>query len=271
MQESSTKTSFRQRVIIFIIALLLLISFVALYAGIVLGGNKSTSNNLNIDQNKVAELKSAYDEAESAAAPVKTALSDQYFETLKSYKSEVKAFNSESANSSEVVATDLAAGSGRELTAGDTDYYAYYIGWCADEKIFDSSFDNSDNPTSLKDPLAVGNMSLITGWTEGVVGMKLGGVRELTIPSAKAYASEDKGCGENAPIKFVVLAFTPSDEQKSLLETATLASNRYNFYSSYGMDYDEYMSQLEQATTPTSETDSTEAGTTESDASETTE
>ena len=101
--------------------------------------------------------------------------------------------------------------------------------------------------------------------------MKLGGVRELTIPSAKAYASEDKGCGENAPIKFVVLAFTPSDEQKSLLEAATLASNRYNFYSSYGMDYDEYMAQLEQATTSTSETDSTEAGTTESDASETTE
>ena len=38
--------------------------------------------------------------------------------------------------------------------------------------------------------------------------MKIGGIRELTIPAAKAYG--DKGSGEdipaNTPIKFVVMA-----------------------------------------------------------------
>ncbi len=49
-------------------------------------------------------------------------------------------------------------------------------------------------------------MSLIPGWAEGVIGMRVGGVREITIPSDLAY--KDQGSGNdippNTPIKFIV-------------------------------------------------------------------
>lgn len=58
----------------------------------------------------------------------------------------------------------------------------YYIGWNPDGKIFDQSIDGE----TLKSPLSldgVGASDVIVGWKKGLLGMKVGGVRELTIPS----------------------------------------------------------------------------------------
>jgi hypothetical protein len=48
---------------------------------------------------------------------------------------------------------------------------------------------------------------MIAGWSEGVVGMKTNGVREISIPSAKAYGATGNGStiGPNTPIKFVIM------------------------------------------------------------------
>ena len=63
----------------------------------------------------------------------------------------------------------------------------------------------------LKEPFSVeglANASVIEGWKEGLIGMRIGGVRELAIPSSKAYG--EKGQGDkipaNTPLKFVVMA-----------------------------------------------------------------
>ncbi|MBR3233292.1 FKBP-type peptidyl-prolyl cis-trans isomerase [Candidatus Saccharibacteria bacterium] len=128
----------------------------------------------------------------------------------------VKAYNAEAANSVGVQKTDLKEGTGRELTTGDLDYYAYYIGWCADETVFDSSFNDFDNPTSLKAPLYAGQ-GLIEGWNEGVVGMKLGGVREITMPGELAYGESREICGgTNSPLKFIVLPLLEDDKLATL-------------------------------------------------------
>lgn len=134
-------------------------------------------------------------------------LSAQYYPVLSQYAGEVKSFDAGSVTS--LSSTDLRIGDGG--TIGDsTSYGAYYIGFKPDGTVFDQSIANG----KLKAPLPVQNNSgLIEGWTKGVVGMKLGGVRELTIPSDQAYGST--GSGEtippNTPLKFIVLAIpTPA-------------------------------------------------------------
>ncbi|OGO27148.1 MAG: peptidylprolyl isomerase [Chloroflexi bacterium RBG_16_52_11] len=76
---------------------------------------------------------------------------------------------------------DTSPGSGAEVKAGDT-VSVHYTGWLTDGTKFDSSLDR-DKPFQLQ----VGAGGVIQGWDEGLVGMKVGGERRLTIPAALAY------------------------------------------------------------------------------------
>lgn len=77
---------------------------------------------------------------------------------------------------------DLVAGSGEAAAPGAT-ITAHYTGaLCADGTIFQSSHD-------FGKPATFGLNQVIAGWTEGVPGMKVGGIRRLIIPSALAYGS----------------------------------------------------------------------------------
>jgi peptidylprolyl isomerase len=69
-----------------------------------------------------------------------------------------------------------------------------YVGVaCSNGKIFDSSY--SRNAPIDADLTPTG--SIIQGWKDGIPGMKIGGVRLLTIPSALAYST--RGQGDIAP------------------------------------------------------------------------
>lgn len=77
---------------------------------------------------------------------------------------------------------DVQAGDGDIVPEGAT-ITAHYTGaLCKDGTIFQSSHD-------FGDPITFGLDQVIKGWTEGVPGMKVGGIRRLVIPSAKAYGS----------------------------------------------------------------------------------
>lgn len=205
MDEKLLKTSITQRIWIIVIALLLLGSTIATYVAIV-----ASSNTSNTGSQK--DLEKAYAEKQEEISAYATSLSDQYFPDLSSVRSQVKAYNAEAANGSGVQKKDLKVGDGRELVTGDLNYFAYYIGWCADESVFDSSFNDFSNPTSLKVPLYAGQ-GLIEGWNEGVVGMKLGGIREITMPGELAYGENREICGGlNSPLKFIVLALKEDDK-----------------------------------------------------------
>ncbi|MCL1840103.1 FKBP-type peptidyl-prolyl cis-trans isomerase [Candidatus Saccharibacteria bacterium] len=209
------KTSLRQRIGVIIIAIVLLGSTIALYMGIVLNYNNAGNNDTSqIDPEKEAryeELRAEYNAEIEAKAKE---LSATYFDTFATYRSRVKSFNA--ANITEVTFEDLKVGTGEEITEGFTDYSAYYIGWLSNETVFDSSFDDFANPTSLHFPLAGGN--LIEGWNRGIIGMKIGGIREISIPAELAYGANEQGdIPANSPLKFIVMLipFTdvePSDE-----------------------------------------------------------
>jgi len=79
---------------------------------------------------------------------------------------------------------DLKIGEGVEVKSGDV-VSIHYRGTFLDGKVFDSSYDRGQ-PFETK----IGIGQVIKGWDEGVVGMKVGGKRKLTIPPDKAYGEQ---------------------------------------------------------------------------------
>jgi FKBP-type peptidyl-prolyl cis-trans isomerase len=57
-----------------------------------------------------------------------------------------------------------------------------YTGWLTDGKKFDTSIGKA--PFTVED---IGNAPVIKGWNEGIIGMKVGGKRQLRIPGDLAY------------------------------------------------------------------------------------
>jgi peptidylprolyl isomerase len=83
---------------------------------------------------------------------------------------------------------DLAMGEGDEAMPGHT-VVVHYVGVSfSSGKEFDSSW-NHKSPFSFR----LGAGEVITGWDQGVAGMRVGGRRRLTIPSKLAYG--DRGAG----------------------------------------------------------------------------
>lgn len=77
---------------------------------------------------------------------------------------------------------DIEQGTGAEVKPGDT-ITAHYTGaLCKNGIIFQSSHDHGK-------PATFGLDQVIAGWTKGVPGMKVGGMRRLIIPSEMAYGS----------------------------------------------------------------------------------
>ncbi len=207
IKNDELKTTGRQRIVIVVIAIFMLLSTFALYASVIMGSGSSSTTS-TADNEKVERFNELYQKYLNAVDKQSAELSSKYFDTFVSYKSRVKAYNA--ADITTTTAKDLVVGTGAEVTDENfVNYSAYYIGWLSDETIFDSSFDDAANPTSLKAPLE-GTTNMIEGWLEGIVGMKIGGVREISIPSALAYGDQAQGSiPANSPLKFVVMLIDP--------------------------------------------------------------
>lgn len=92
---------------------------------------------------------------------------------------------------------DTAVGDGVVAGKGQT-VSVHYTGWLENGTKFDSSKDR-DEPFEFK----LGAGQVIRGWDEGVAGMKVGGVRRLTIPPQLAYG--DRGAGGVIPPKATLI------------------------------------------------------------------
>ena len=101
----------------------------------------------------------------------------------------------------ELVAEDLLVGDGPEATNG-AKVTVHYVGVAfrsGDE--FDASWDRGQ-PFEFR----LGKGQVIPGWDAGVLGMRVGGRRKLTIPSALAYGARGAGgvIAPHEPLVFVV-------------------------------------------------------------------
>jgi peptidylprolyl isomerase len=77
---------------------------------------------------------------------------------------------------------DTKEGTGETVSDGAT-ITAHYTGaLCNNGVIFQSSHD-------FGDPISFPLGGVIAGWTKGVPGMKVGGIRRLVIPAAMAYGA----------------------------------------------------------------------------------
>lgn len=82
---------------------------------------------------------------------------------------------------------DIKVGAGVEVVSGNT-VVMHYTGWLLDGTKFDSSRDRNE-PFETK----IGVGRVIKGWDMGVCGMKVGGIRKLTIPPIFGYSSSGAG------------------------------------------------------------------------------
>ena len=193
---ATTKT---QRIGIWVIAVFMAVGTIGSFAAIVLANQNS-----QVDQQRIQALTDQY-QKDSTAHQAKVdaqskELSDKYFDTLNEFSSRVGTFNADEVT--ELKTADLTIGEGEDITA-DSSFSAYYIGWNPTGVIFDSSIDGD----SLKAPFLVTPGGVIEGWTQGAVGMKVGGIRELTIPAELAYGDTARGedIPANTPLKFVMM------------------------------------------------------------------
>jgi FKBP-type peptidyl-prolyl cis-trans isomerase FkpA len=76
---------------------------------------------------------------------------------------------------------DLTVGSGPEAVVG-SEVTVDYVGTLENGKVFDSSYTRNKSFT-----FSLGRGHVIRGWDQGLLGMKVGGKRKLTIPSDLAY------------------------------------------------------------------------------------
>ena len=216
-----TGTPAWQRYSIWVILILTVVSTMALYVSSFL----QTESNSEAQKKQSQVLKKYQDYRKKVEEQAKE-LSAKYYDSFKEYEKTPVAFNAASVK--ELTKKDLKEGNGEEFTDSTTKFQDYYIGWKPDGTVFDGSFENG----RLKSPVVFRKegkkWGLIEGWSEGLKGMKVGGIRELSIPADKAYGAQgsvnqedsSKTIGPNTPLKFIVMLIPEFQEipQPSLEE-----------------------------------------------------
>ena len=82
---------------------------------------------------------------------------------------------------------DFKVGTGAAAQNGDL-VSVHYTGWLTDNTLFDSSY-----PINQPIEFELGSGRVIMGWELGLLGMQVGGDRQLVIPAALGYGSSGQG------------------------------------------------------------------------------
>ena len=205
-------TTKAQRLGILIIMIVTVIGTLGSFAVMILATN-SDSQDAARKQKLQSDYQASYNDYQKQVDAQAAQLSAKYFDGFSQYSSRVAAFDLDSVKTLET--EDLLIGDG-ELISDSTKFAAYYIGWNPKAKVFDQSINGTQlkSPFSITDGLA--NTGVIQGWKEGLIGMKIGGVRLVSVPSDKAYGETGQGddIPPNTPIKFVVMAISMPEQIK---------------------------------------------------------
>jgi len=175
-----------QRIGIWIIAIVMTIGTIGSFVVIILANN---NQKIDLAQQQKDQA------AQAAAQKVAAKASADNSEALSGYSA--APFDANSVTSLKV--ETLQQGSGDAIKATDS-INASYFGWLSDGTIFDSSKkkDTSDAPVTFA------LNGVITGWTNGLTGVKVGSIVKLTIPGSQAYPVDYGIITANAPLQFIV-------------------------------------------------------------------
>jgi peptidylprolyl isomerase len=154
-------------------------------------GNENTADNSLI---KAGEKTTSEKPAESKTASVKTPTSGPL-------SKEPKVTPPSGPAPTKLETKELIAGTGAEAKKGDKVTVNYVGVLYKGGKEFDASWKRNETF-----PFTLGEGQVIKGWDQGIVGMKVGGRRELVIPSELAYGKTGSPptIPPNAPLVFVV-------------------------------------------------------------------
>lgn len=86
-----------------------------------------------------------------------------------------------------LVYQDFVVGTGAMPTPGRT-VTVHYTGWLTNGTKFDSSRDRG-----VPYQFAIGQGRVVAGWDEGIMSMKAGGQRRLTVPASLGYGAAGRG------------------------------------------------------------------------------
>lgn len=177
----ATKKS--QRVAIWVIAVVMALGTLGAYFAVILA-NKNTETD-TAKQQKLLE---------------------QYAQEIKANNAPLDGYKAEKFTASDVTVfktEDIVTGEGAEATK-DSNVTLSYFGWGPDGSIFDSS--NKKDGTGKAFTFKPSAGGAIEGWIQGIPGMKVGGVRKLTIPPALAYGASGQPplIEANTPLVFIV-------------------------------------------------------------------
>ena len=193
MIEVEKRTSLGKRIAIWVIAGLMTASVVVVFANIILSGQNAETERQGVAEAE-AEMERLLEERDELVAAQAQELSEKYARDFYGFKQYVGEFGPVE----ELRREDLRHGDG-EIIADGVRFSAYYIGFLSDGTVFDSSFvdfdaglDEEDLAGVLTLPLSgtLGSGGFIEGFLGGIEGMRVGGVRKISIPSELGYGGE---------------------------------------------------------------------------------
>ncbi len=183
-----------QRVAAFLLALLFLASTIATTAYVVWQINQDGLVSETAEEKAAADALAEQRKAQEAAGGAEACGSKTYATVdPRPVPTTVK-----SDPVSELQKVDVKAGDGEEVQPGDCVAALYYGTLAKDGTKFDGNYEAGT-------PIEFSLSGVIQGWTDGLPGMKVGGVRRLVIPAAQAYGDQERsGIPANSDLVFEV-------------------------------------------------------------------
>lgn len=176
-------TSTAQRAGIWIIAIVLAVGTIAGFIAMILAPQNEAADAAKMEQDYAKMMKQAQEEQRRASQPLDGHAAAPFDEK----------------SVTELKVETLTEGAG-DVVKSDSTISANYFGWTSDGVIFDSSKKND-----VVTPIEFSLTSVISGWTQGLTGVKVGSTVKLTIPAEDAYGTTDDGSGSPlGPLQFIV-------------------------------------------------------------------
>jgi FKBP-type peptidyl-prolyl cis-trans isomerase len=187
---NKSKTKLSQRIIIWIIALVMGGGTILTYVVVIVAQQNPESDPTQIAYQKYLKNMEEQQAKVDAASTCQSAARDNPLANIDTYKAE--AFDN---NVTELKVETLKEGAG-EVTTADQCVDVNYKGWNTKGEVFDSG----------AYAVVPSQTPVIQGWSVGLIGLKVGGIYKLTIPAEMAYGETGSGdkIPPNEPLIFVI-------------------------------------------------------------------